>query len=212
MLWEAIPTALAAAFSPATLLIVTGLLGLKRPILHATVFLASAAVVTVGIGLLVVFGLQGLDLDNTHKHPTAPPTLDLVLGLLILGFAAYVARRPRHPPKEKPEARDMRLLVVVGLGLFTGSPSPLYLASLHSISKGHPGTAASVLYVVLLAAIVLLMAELPLVLYLSEPERAVAVLNTVNAWLARHGRTLALTAALVVGTYFVISGIVRLIV
>jgi hypothetical protein len=211
VLWEAIPTALAAAFSPATLLIVTGLLGLKRPILHATIFLASAAVVTVSIGLLVVLGLQGLDLENTHKHPTVPPALDLVLGLLILGFAAYVAHRPRRPPKEKPEARDMRLLVVVGLGLFTGSPSPLYLASLHSIAKGNPSTAASIVYVVLLAAIVLLMAEVPLVLYLSDPERAVATLKTLNAWLARHGRTLALTAALVVGTYFVISGIVGLV-
>jgi len=55
------------------------------------------------------------------------------------------------------------------------------------------------------------MAELPLVLYLSEPERAVAVLTTMNGWLARHGRTIALTAALIVGTYFVISGIVRLV-
>ena len=105
MLWEAIPTALAAAFAPATLLIVTGMLGLKRPILHASVFLAAAAVVTIGIGLLVV------------------------LGLLILASAAYVARRPRRAPKEKPEARDMRLLVVVGLGLFAGSPSPLYTRS-----------------------------------------------------------------------------------
>lgn len=211
MLWEAIPTAFAASFSPATLLIVTGLLGLKRPMLHATVFLAAAAVVTVGVGLLVVLGLQGLDLDNTHKHPTVSPTLDLVLGLLILASAAYVARRPRRAPKQKPEPRDMRLLVVVGLGLFTGSPSPLYLASLHSISKGHPSTAASIVYVLLLAAIVLLMAEVPVVLYLTEPERAVAALTAINAWLALHGRTVALTAAAVVGTYFVITGIVRLI-
>lgn len=211
MLWEAIPTALTAAFSPATLLIVTGLLGLKRPLVHAAVFLVSAAVVTVSIGLLVVLGLQGLGLDNGHKHPTVPPTLDLVLGLAILGYAAYAARRPRHAPKEKPEQRDMRLLVVVGLGLFTGSPSPLYLASLHSIAKGHPGTVAAVLSVLLIAAIVLLMAELPIAFYLLMPERTVAILRSVNGWLARHGRTFALTAAVVVGVYFVVNGIVRLI-
>lgn len=211
MLWEAIPTALTAAFAPATLLIVTGLLGLKRPILHATVFLVSAAVVTVGVGLLVVLGLQGLGYDNSHKHPTVPPALDLALGLAILAYAGYVARRPHRPRKEKPEQRDMRLLVVVGLGLFTGSPSPLYLASLHSIAKGHPSTAASVGYVLLIAAIVLLMAELPLVLYLTEPRRTIAILKAVNAWLARNGRTFALAAAFVVGTYFVVNGIVRLL-
>jgi hypothetical protein len=37
VLWEAIPSALAAAFSPSTLLIVAGLLGLKHPLRNATV-------------------------------------------------------------------------------------------------------------------------------------------------------------------------------
>lgn len=210
MLWEAIPTALAASFSPATLLIVTGLLGLKRPILYASVFLASATAVTVGVGLAVVFGLQGVG-DTGREHPTLPPALDLALGLLILSYAAIVARRPRRPPKQKPEQREMRLLVVVGLGLFTGSPSPLYLASLHSVAKGDPTAAVAVLSVVLLAAIVLLMAELPVVFYLVAPGRTVAILKTVNGWLAQNGRTIALTAAAVVGTYFVLRGIASLI-
>jgi hypothetical protein len=143
MLWEAIPTALAAAFAPATLLIVTGLLGLKRPLFHAVVFLVSAAVVTVSAGLLVVLGLQGL--------------------------------------------------------------------GLHSIAKGHPSTVAAVVQVLVVAAIVLLMAELPVVLYLTVPERTVAIMKTANGWLGRHGRAIALAAAGVVGVYFVVHGITGLI-
>jgi hypothetical protein len=211
MLWEAIPTALVAAFAPSTLLIVAGLLNLKRPVRNASVFLASAAVVTLAVGFAAVELLSGTSIDNSHKHPTAPPVLDLVVGLAILVAAAFVARRPPHEPKEKAEPRDMRLLVIVGLGLFVGTPSPLYLASLHSIAKGNPSGAAAVVDVLVIAAIVLFMAELPLVLYLFAPQRTAAILKASNAWLARNGRVIALSAAGIVGCYFVVSGIVHLL-
>jgi len=210
MLWEAIPTAFAASFSPSAMLIIAGLLGLKRPMRNALVFLVSAAAVTLAVGFAVVEVLKGTSVDNSHKHPTVPPALDLVLGLAILAFAVIVARRPRHGPKQKPDQREMRLLVIVGLGLLMGTPSPLYLASLHSIAKGNPGQAAAVFDVLVIAAIVLLMAELPIVLYLFAPERTAAMLKTANDWLARNGRVIALTAAGIVGTYFVISGIINL--
>jgi hypothetical protein len=105
----------------------------------------------------------------------------------------------------------MRLLVVVGLGLLLGSPSPMYLASLHTLAKGNPSGAAMVFSVILLAAIVLSMAELPIVYYLIAPERAAAALHKAIAWLARNGRAIGLGAALIVGVYFVISGIVGLV-
>lgn len=210
MLWEAIPTALAAAFSPSTLLIVAGLLGMARPVRNAMVFLITAAAVTLTVGFVVVGVLKGTSVDDSSKHPTVPPAIDLAVGLVILAFGAFVARRPPRAPKQKPEAREMRLLVVVGLGLLLGSPSPLYLASLHSVAKGNPSGAAVVFDVFLLAAIVLLMAELPILYYLVAPERAAEALRRANGWLARNGRRLGLSAAAIVGTYFVISGIVGL--
>ena len=210
MLWEAIPSAFAAAFSPSTLLIVAGLLAMAHPMRNATVFLATAASVTVAVGITVVEVLKGTGAENSHQHPTAPPAIDLVIGLVILAFGFFLARRPPRTPKKKPEQREMRLLVIVGLGLLLGSPSPLYLAALHSTAKGHPDTATAVLEVILLAAIVLLMAELPIAVYLFAPERAASALKSTNDWLARNGRVLSLSAAGIVGTYFVVHGIVQL--
>lgn len=211
MLWEAIPTALAASFSPPALLIIAGLLGLPHPLRNATVLLISAAVVTLAVGFTLVEVFKGTGVDDSRQHPTVPPALDLAIGLVILGFAAFVARRPPRAPKEKPDQREMRLLVIVGLGLFLGSPSPLYIASLHSIAKGNPSGVVAVLDVILIAAIVLLMVELPVALYLIAPDRTAAILKSVNSWLARNGRVIALTAAGIVGTYFVVSGIVHLV-
>jgi hypothetical protein len=210
MLWEALPSALAAAFSPSTMLIIAGLLGMAHPIRNALVFLITAATVTLTVGFVVVLVLNGTGVDNGNKHPTVPPAIDLIIGLVILAFGAFVARRPPRAPKQKPEQREMRLLVVVGLGLLLGSPSPLYLASLHSVAKGNPSTAAAIVDVIVLAAIVLLMAEVPIVYYLIAPERAAAALRKANEWLARNGRVIGLYAAGIVGTYFVINGIVGL--
>lgn len=211
MLWEAIPTAFVAGFSPSILLIVAGLLSLKRPVRNASVFLASAAVVTLAVGFAVVETLKGAGLDGNHRHRTVPPALDLVLGVAILVYAVFVARRPPREPKKKAEQREMRLLVVVGLGLFMGTPSPTYLASLHSIAKGNPSGAAAVFDVLVVSMIVLMMAELPLVGYAFAPQRTASILKTTNEWLARHGRALVLTAAAIVGTYFVVSGIAHLV-
>jgi hypothetical protein len=165
------------------------------------------------VGFAVVEVLKTTSVDDSSKHHTVPPAIDLGIGLVILGFGLYVARRPPRAPKQKkkPEEREMRLLVVVGLGMVLGSPSPLYLASLHSIAKGNPSQAAVVVDVIVLAAIVLLMAELPILYYAIAPERAAAALRAVNEWLARHGRVIGLSAAAIVGTYFVINGIVGLV-
>lgn len=209
MLWEAVGVALVAAFSPWALLMVAYLLSQPRPKRLALVFLATATSITLAVGFAVVLVLSGTGVDNTHKHRTVPAALDLAFGVAILVFAVIFARRPPHTKKAR--RRETGLLTVVALGAVMGSPSVLYLSSLHSISKGHPGTLAAVGEVVLLAAIVMLMVEVPIALFILAPERTTAALDTANRWLAAHGRTIAVFAAGAVGVYFVVSGIVHLV-
>jgi hypothetical protein len=102
------------------------------------------------------------------------------------------------------------VLAAIVLGLAVGSPSPLYPAALHTIAKGHPGTGDATVDVLVLAALVLLLAEIPIVLFLLAPQRSTRALEESNAWLGRHGRMIAVVAAGVVGCYFVVNGVVRL--
>ena len=210
MLWQAVPTALVAAFSPWTLLIVAELLSRERPVRLALVFLAAAAVTTLAIGFAVVLALGGSGIDNSRKHRTVPPALDVAVGLLILAGALFVARRPARE-STKARRREAGLIAVILLGLVVGSPSPLYLASLHSIAKGDPSTVSATVDVLVIAALVLLLAEIPIVMYLLAPERCTRILEASNAWLSRHGRVIAITAAGAVGCYFVVNGVVHLV-
>ena len=97
MPWDAVPPALAASFSPTTLLIVAGLLSRGRPLRLAFSFLAAAGVVTVAVGFAVVGALAASGWDNKRKHPSAPPAIDLALGAAALLFAIMIAR---HAPRE----------------------------------------------------------------------------------------------------------------
>jgi Sap-like sulfolipid-1-addressing protein len=210
MLWEAVPTALVAAFSPWTLLIVAGLLSTQRPVHRALLFLTAAAVTVLAIGFTVVLVLGASGLDDARKHRTVPPALDVALGLLVLAGALFFARRPPRDAKQA-HRREAGLLAVIALGMVAGSPSPLYLTSLHSIAKGDPSTLTATVDILVIAVLVLLLAEVPIVMFLIAPQRCTAILDASNAWLGRHGQVIVVTAASVVGCYFVVKGVVRLV-
>jgi hypothetical protein len=54
------------------------------------------------------------------------------------------------------------------------------------------------------------MVELPMLMLLAVPERAASTLESINLWFARHGRSLAILAAVAVGVYLIVKGIVQL--
>lgn len=77
--------------------------------------------------------------------------------------------------KAKPRPRQPRLITAVVLGLVVlGSPSALYILSLHSVSQARVGATVRVIFVLLLVVIVLLLAELPIGTYAFAPERTTA--------------------------------------
>lgn len=228
MLWEAVITAAVAGFAPSTLLIVAGLLSRESPMRHALVFLATAAAVTLMVGFLVVETLGSTDVEDRRRHRSVSPAIDLGLGLAILLLVPYLVHRmtgtrsakphkfklgrKRKPDEQPSHWRDRAgVLAAVVLGLFVGSPNPLYLASLQSISKSRPAEAVGVLEVLLLAAIVLVMAEASIILYAFQPARATALLDSANTWLARHGRVLVIIGVAGVGCFFTVDGLVRLL-
>jgi threonine/homoserine/homoserine lactone efflux protein len=210
MLEEAIPSALGAAIYPPALLFVAFLLARPQPRKRALMFLSGAMAVTLGVGVAVVVLLRGVVVENPW-HRSISPWIDLVLGLLLILFAVVVALRPPRGPKKTRRRRELGLLSLFTIGLVMYSPSPLYLASLHAIAKGHAGATATALSIVLVAAIYMLMAEVPVVAHVIWPEATLRTVTAINDWLSRHGRALICVAAAVFGTYLVISAVVHLV-
>lgn len=210
MLSEALPSALGAAIYPPALLFMAFLLVRPQPRKRALIVLAGAAVITLSVGFAVVLLLQNSGAQSPAHRPVSP-WIDVGLGALLILFAVVVYRRPPRGPKEARERRDLGLLGLFAVGLFLYAPSPFYLASLHAIAKGHAGVAGTVLGVILVAAIYMLMIEIPIIAHAIRPEATIRGVTAVNTWLSRHGRTLICAAAGAFGVYLLVAGIVRLL-
>lgn len=210
MLAEVITPALAAAVWPPALLFLAFLLGTSNPRKRALVYLAGAIVVTLGFGFVAVVFLQGVGLSR-GAHPVAHAWIDVVLGVLLLVCAAVLARYPRLLSSATPrERRELGVLALFVTGMAMYSPSPFYLASLHAITKADLNGVEIAFSVIIVAAIYMSMIEIPIVLYLVWPQRTTRWLDSWNRQLSRHGRKIMIVAAILIGAYLLVSGIIQL--
>ncbi len=212
MLVEAIPSAFMAALYPPALLVVVYLLAGPRPVRSSLAYFAGAATITVAVGFAFVLFLHGTGIDDSRKHRIIPPTINLTLGAALLVLAVVVARRPRRPAKATPKDRKQKS--PAGLFLFGAAmylPSVFYLTALQQLAQSDAGAVAISLSLLLIAVVVLLFVELPIILYLVAPDRTVPILDSWNAWLSRHVRSIIVVAAAGIGVYLLASGVADLI-
>lgn len=209
MFSEAIPAAFGAAISPPALVFIALLLTNPRPRPRALIFLAGAAVIALISGFFVVLVLRGSGVEST-KHRTVPAWIDLSLGILLVIFAVVVYFREPRGPKTEKQRRELGLIGLLGIGMLMYTPSPLYLASLHAIVKGHSSLLVTVLTILLVVAIYLLLIEIPIIAHAIWPDGTINGVTAVNTWLAKHGRTIIIIVAGGFGIYLISSGIAHL--
>ena len=102
-----------------------------------------------------------------------------------------------------------RLAFVLGVILYV-LPSPIYIGAVKSIADANLSTGGELAALVVAVAIMLWMVELPMLMLLAVPDRAAGTLESINLWFARHGRSLAILAAVAVGVYLIVKGLARL--
>ena len=218
--------AVAAAFYPTLLAIVILILSRPRPVRLLAAYLAGGMLVSIGIGCVIVFVLEGVGPPGKR---TVDPTVDIVVGtasILVawmlrtgrdLGPArlkerrerARVAGKRRDPWTTRALSHDS-VAVAFALGIVLDLPSIWYLVALKDISEANNPAAVDVLLIVAFNLIMFVLIEVPLVAYLVAPERAAAAVRGFNAWLHANARQIGVIIAGGVGLYLVIRGVVAL--
>lgn len=177
------------------------MLNRPRPVLQMFAFLCGGYAMGLAVGVTVLFLIQ-------PRLPSASefslPMVQIAIGALALVVAAFMAiqvavTRGRATPAEpRPQGRvatlrarllDGRSLwVAAAAGLGIALPSVDYLAVLAVILAS--GTTATTQFAALLIfhVVAFALVEVPLVAYLLAPQRTLATMTTLNAWLRSRRR------------------------
>ena len=230
MNWQLIALALEAALYPTLLAAVVILLSQPRRVQLLGAYLAGGLTISIGVGLLFVFVLKGSRATSGGSHTTFSWGVDLAVGGLALLVAVALATRQderlrehrrarhelKHPPAPEDEHREpwtTRILaggstpLVFLAALAINVPGAAYLVGLKDIAAAHNSTARDLFQIVGFNAIMFLLAEVPLVGLLVAPDPTVALVERVNAWFSRNGRTIAMVLAAALGFFLIARGI-----
>jgi len=211
---QAIPLALIASLYPFGLAVVLLLAEAERYKGRVTVFLAGAAICTLGIGFAVVFALHGAGLGQQSEQ-SPRYGLRIGIGVAFVVAAVILARRPPRPKKSGESkvthaARNGGLIAVLVAGVLLYLPSPTYLSALQEVGSSKLSTAATVAWVVIVVAITLITVWVPVLVIVLAPGWSKPKLAALNSWLSRNSRTLLIVVLVVLGTWQIIDGIIGL--
>lgn len=183
-------------------------------------FVLAAVLVTYAVGALILYALVELGATGA-PHLTPGAWVDVALGVLLLLLAVRLHRRRPDPtatasrPSGEPSKierylQSRRLAFVLGIVLYV-LPSPIYIGAVKALADADLSTSAELTSLVAVVAVMLWMIELPMLMLLVVPARAAGMLERINLWFTRNGRTLAILAAVAVGVYLIVTGLIQLL-
>lgn len=206
--------AIAVSLEPFRIAMTVLMLNRPRPILQVSAFLCGGFTMGTVVGLIVLFVLRPALLGSTHF---TLPKVQIVIGVLALLVAALLASGVRLPRSEEPgrlSARARRLAngsspwVAAAAGLGIALPSVDYLAALAVILASDAPASTQVAALLGFNVVAFALVEIPLIAYLVAPDRTVATMDALHAWLrSRHRRDVAALLA-GIGSLLVIAGLV----
>jgi hypothetical protein len=215
---ELVLIAIAAMLSPTTLTfsILTLVLS-ERPFRTGWWFYLGAMGAMLAIGVLAAFFVGDIAASD---HPSTPKTwvaiVDVVAAVLLL---FWVVRRLRRPPSSARTEQAMRqirkvtqspAIAIVGAGATLANAGAFIPIALKDISELDPSWTEYVVNWVFFSIVSLLPLAVALVLLVVARDWAKRQLESANAWLQLHVRTIAAVLVVLVAASLLRNGIAGL--
>jgi Sap, sulfolipid-1-addressing protein len=212
LILQAAGFALLAAASPAALLVSAVYLGAARPHRALLIYLAGALTTTVVVAIVLLLLIHAGGLNHPHQRQPRYG-VRLGLGVLALAVSLLIARRKPKPtrPDKKPGPITRMMtnpapIATFAVGLLLFTPSVAFIAAVQVIATAKASDAAIAVALLVVILIDVMLAWLPLVLYLAAPDATRRGLNASNSWLKTHSHTITVTLLAVVGVLLVGNG------
>jgi hypothetical protein len=167
-------------------------------------------------GALMLFLFD--ELDATRKQVIDPAAgLYLAGGAVLLVLATRLRRAPpraspQHPGRSRIDRYLQSRWLVAALGVILYVvPSPIFVGAVKAIADTHVSAGQKLAYLAQMLLLMLWLIELPMLMLIAFPKRALGALEWVNAWFAAHGRRLLVFASGGLGIYLLLVGVIELV-
>lgn len=224
-------TAVVAMLNPTLLAAVTVMLVMTHPKRLMLGYLLGAYVISLGVGMAVVFALHNSEIFKASRH-TLSPGADIVIGAVAVAIARLLAKERDVPVRQwrasrkqrKAEGRPggdkepwhVRMLsrgsprVTFLVGFLLSFPGVSYLSALRHIDELKPGAVPAILLVVYFCVMQQLLIEAPLVAYAVAPDWTPMAIRRSRAWLHRRGRSIAVYGLVALGVFLIARGVINI--
>jgi hypothetical protein len=223
---------LLAMFNPTLLAAVTVMMLLPQPKKLITGFLLGAYLSAIGVGLAIVFTLDGSSSGTETSKSTLSPAEDIVFGLILLivgwvllsGRAAEMKEHRKHrheekhpEPEQKKQSLPERMLgrgsarLSFVAGALLSLPGASYFVALSKIAKLDWPNGTTAIAVIVFVLIEMLLLEVPLAGFLVAPEWTEQAVVRFRAWISKNAARAGGRVALVLGALLIIRGLAYLI-
>lgn len=221
-----------AMLNPTLLAAVAVMLVMTHPKRLMLGYLLGAYLISLAVGMAVVFVLHDSEIFRTSRH-TLSPGADIVVGSLAVAIARLLAkqrdvpvrqwrasrkeRKARGRPRAHEEPWHVRLLskgsprVTFLVGILLSFPGVGYVSALRHIDQLNPGPLPAILLVVFFCVMQQLLIEVPLVAYALAPDWTPNAVSRSRAWLQRRGRWIAVHGLAALGILLIARGLIGLI-
>jgi Sap, sulfolipid-1-addressing protein len=190
--------ALAAMLSPTTLTFsVFALVLADRPLRTGFWFYIGALGITLVIGVVAAFVLGNEAASHTSSPKTWIAIVDVIAGVLVLGYVLRARRRPADPHRVASAMDQMSrvasspAVAIVGAGAALANPGGFIPLALKEISQLDPSAGQYVVDWVLFSLASVLPLGVALLMLVFARDRAMRVLEAARGWLERNARTIA---------------------
>ena len=215
---ELVLVSLAAMVSPTTLSFsVLALVLGDRPLRTGLFFYAGAFTATLAVGVAAAFVLGDAASSNTSTPKTWVSVVDIVAGVLLIGYVVRRLKQPQDPRKSAAMIERMGKLAsspaiaIVGAGAALANPGAFIPIALKDISQLNPTAAQYVVEWLFFSLVSLLPLAVALLLLAVARDWTGRVLTGARGWLERHARTVAAVIVVLLAVALIRNGIEGLV-
>ena len=214
---ELVVVSLAAMLSPTTLTFsILAVVLAERPVRTGALFWAGAFGAMLAIGILAAFVLGDTAASGTSTPKTWVAVLDIILAVLLLGYAWHLRTHPFGPAKQDSMVDQMRKvassrwIAIVGAGAALANAGAYIPVALKTISETDPSWAQYFVEWLFFAFVSILPLFTAVVLMVVSPERAEPLLERARDWLQKHLTLIAIVIICVLALSLLRGGIAGL--